>query len=77
MYRWRAVNKAAVNHIRADLDMINDYLHTLCPGHKVELSIEEAFKTVPLNADTEKDLNDIYYFFKKADCIYGSAMYKI
>ena len=48
------VNKAAVNHIQADLDMINDYLHTLCPGHKVELSIEEAFKTVLLNADRKR-----------------------
>lgn len=63
------VNTAAANLIRHDLGVENDddYLHTLCPAHKVELAIADAFKTVPFNEETEKDLNDIYYFFKKAN----------
>ena len=33
----------------------------------MELAIENAFNVVPFNKETEKDLIDIYYFFKKAN----------
>ena len=62
-----AVNVAAAGIIRRDLDTDDDYVNTLCPAHKIELAIENAFDTVPFNKDVEKDLVDIYYFFKKAN----------
>ena len=39
----------------------------LCPAHKLELAIHDAFKTVPLNAECEKDSVNIYYYFKRAN----------
>ena len=39
----------------------------LCPAHKLELAIHDAFKTVPLNAECENDSVNIYYFFKRAN----------
>ena len=47
-------------------DMAEHYLLTLCPGHKVELALSDTFKISNLNACTEKDYRDIYYFFKKS-----------
>ena len=34
----------------------------LCPAHKLELAIHDAFKTVPLNTKCENDSVNIYYF---------------
>ena len=45
-------------------EMGEHYLLTLCPGHKVELALSDAFKISKLNACTGKDYRDIYYFFK-------------
>ena len=56
-----------INQIPEDLDVDDEYIHTLCPAHKVELAIHDAFNTVEFNKDAEKDLVDIYYFFKKAN----------
>ena len=39
----------------------------LCPAHKLELAIHDAFKTVPLNTECENDSVNIYYFFKRAN----------
>ena len=39
----------------------------LCPAHKFELAIHDAFKTVPLNTECENDNVNIYYFFKRAN----------
>ena len=61
-----AVNTAAARVIREEL-AIDNYLHTLCPAHKVELAIQDAFNVVNFNKDCEKDLIDIYYLFKKAN----------
>ena len=47
-------------------DMGEHYLLTLCPAHKVELALGDAFKISNLNASTEKDYKDVYYFFKKS-----------
>ena len=60
---------AAVNvklHKLLKPDMGEHYLLTLCPGHKVELALGDAFKISILNTSTEKDYKDIYYFFKKS-----------
>ena len=41
------------------------YLCILCPSHKFELSINDAFGLSVLSNNTEKDYIEIYYFFKK------------
>ncbi len=43
------------------------YLLILCPNHKVELAIHDAFNESMMNNDCKKDLSDIYYFFKRAN----------
>ena len=37
----------------------------LCPAHKFELAMHDAFKTVPLNTECENGSVNIYYFFKR------------
>ena len=39
----------------------------LCPTHKVELAINDAFKEVPIVFEVNKDYVNIYYFFKQAN----------
>ena len=60
---------AAVNvklHRLVKSEIGEHYLLTLCPGHKVELALHDAFKHSKLNTTTKKDYKDIYYFFKKS-----------
>ena len=45
----------------------NHHQLILCPAHKLELGIHDAFKTVPLNTKCENDSVNIYYFFKRAN----------
>ena len=59
---------AAVNfklHKLLKPKMGEHYLLTLCPGHKVELSLKDSFKDLVMNIHTEKDYKDIYCFFEK------------
>ena len=42
------------------------YLCILCPSHKFELSINDAFNLSILSNNTEKDYIEIYRFFKKS-----------
>ena len=39
----------------------------LCPNHKIELGIRDAFIDENLNTSSEKNLSDVYYLFKKAN----------
>ena len=59
-----AVNKAAYNLIKPDMG--EHYLLILCPAHKHELAIKDAFKISEFNNEVGKDLTDAFYFFKKA-----------
>ena len=43
------------------------YLLTLCPAHKIELAIKDAFEESGLNNDCNNDYTNIYYLFKKAN----------
>ena len=43
------------------------YLLILCPNHKVELAIHDAFNESAMNKKSEKDLSDIYYLYKRAN----------
>ena len=43
------------------------YLLTLCPAHKIELAIENAFELSALNSDCNTDYVNIFYLFKKAN----------
>ena len=45
----------------------NHHQLILCPAHKLELAIHNAFKTVPLNTKCENDSVNIYYFFKRGN----------
>ena len=60
----RNVNVAAYNLAKEDLE---HYLLILCPAHKLELAIKDAFKTSNFNEEVQKDLRDIFYFFHKAN----------
>ena len=42
----------------------NHHQLILCPAHKLQLAMHDAFKTVPLNTECENDSVNIYYFFK-------------
>ena len=59
------VNIAACNLAKEDLG--EHYLLILCPAHKLELAIKDAFKTSNFSEEVQKDLNDIFYFFCKAN----------
>ena len=43
------------------------YLLTLCPAHKIELAIKDAFEQLDLNNNCNKDYVNVYYLFKKAN----------
>lgn len=43
------------------------YLLTLCPAHKIELAIKDAFELSNLNNDCNADYVNIFYLFKKAN----------
>ena len=43
------------------------YQLILCPAHKIELAMHDAFKKLQINTDVEKDCINIYYFFKRAN----------
>ena len=43
------------------------YLLTLCPAHKIELAIENAFELSALNNNCNTDYVNIFYLFKKAN----------
>ena len=58
-------NVAAYNLNNEDVE--EHYLLILCPAHKLELAIKDAFKTTNFNEEVQKDLNDIFYFFGKAN----------
>ena len=59
------VNVAAYNLAKEDLG--EHYLLILCPAHKLELAVKDAFKTSNFNEKVQKDLHDIYIFFCKAN----------
>ena len=59
------VNVAAYNLAKEDLG--EHYLLILCPAHKLELAVKDAFKTSNFNEKVQKDLHDIFYFFCKAN----------
>ena len=40
---------------------------TLCPAHKIELAIRDAFEESLLNNDCDEDHTNLYYLFKKAN----------
>ena len=42
------------------------YLLPLCPAHKIELAIKDAFKQLDLN-NCGKDYDNVYYLFKKVN----------
>ena len=42
------------------------YRLILCPSHKVELAIGDAFKLSELNSQCQEDVTNVYYLFKKA-----------
>ena len=52
----------------------------LCPCHKIELAIQDAFHIILINADTGKELSDIYYFLGRrleASLIYGDKSHEM
>ena len=55
----------ALHHLVKE-EMGEHYLFVLCPGHKVELALKDAFKESTLN-DSCEDLRNTYYLFKKAN----------
>ena len=57
------VNVAAYNLAKEDLG--EHYLLILCPAHKLELAVKDAFKTSNFNEKVQKDLRDLYIFFVK------------
>lgn len=42
------------------------YTLVLCPSHKVELAIGDAFKLSELNSQCQEDVKNVYHLFKKA-----------
>ena len=43
------------------------YLLTLCPAHKIELAIKDAFEQLDSNNNCNKGYVNVYYLFKKAN----------
>lgn len=61
---------ASVNvkmHRLVKADIGEHYLLVLCPCHKIELAMNDAFKNSTLNSRCEEDSKNIYYLFKKAN----------
>ena len=46
------------------------YLLTLCPAHKTELAIKDAFENLDLNNNCNKDYVNVYHLFKKANLLW-------
>ena len=55
----------ALHHLVKE-EMGEHYLLVLCPSHKVELALKDAFKESTLNDRCDEDLRITYYLFKKA-----------
>ena len=58
------VNISLYNQIKDEIG--EHYLLILCPSHKFELALHNAFKIFELNSDCEEEYRDIYYLFRKA-----------
>ena len=58
------VNISLYNRIKDEIG--EHYLLILCPSHKFELALHNAFKISELNSDCEEEYRDIYYMFRKA-----------
>ena len=58
------VNISPYNRIKDEIG--EHYMLILCPSHKFELSLHNAFKISELNSDCEEEYRDIYYLFRKA-----------
>ena len=58
------VNRSVYNLLRDEFG--EQYLCILCPSHKFELSINDAFGSSVLSNNTEKDYVEIYYFLKNS-----------
>ena len=59
-----SVNRAVYNLLVEEFG--DHYLLMLCPSHKFELAINDAFGSSLLNNATENDYTEVYYFFKKS-----------
>ena len=59
-----AVNRAVYNVLHEEMG--DHYLLMICPSHKFELAIHDAFSKSLLNGSTESNYSDAYYFFKKS-----------
>ena len=66
------VNCSVYNLLRDEFG--EQYLCILCPSHKFELSINDAFGSSVLTKNTEKDYIEIHFFKKSLRCdgIYSS-----
>ena len=53
-------------HRLVKAEMGEHYLLVLCPAHKLELALADAFKDCNINNTCEKDYLNIYYLFRKA-----------
>ena len=51
--------------IKAELG--DPYMLSLCPAHKIELAIRDAFEQSELNNSCNDDYTNIYYLFKKSN----------
>ena len=56
----------ALHHLVKE-EMGEHYVLVLCPSHKVELALKDAFKESTLNDRCGEDLTNTYYLFKKAN----------
>lgn len=59
-----SVNRAVYNLLAEEFG--DHYLLMLCPSHKFQLAINDAFGSSLLNNRTEKDYTEVYSLFKKA-----------
>ena len=48
-------------------EIVEHYLLTLCPTHKIEWAIENAFELSALNNNYNTDNVNIFYLFKKVN----------
>ena len=51
-------------HQLIQIELDEHYLLTLCPAHKIELVIMDAFEQSYLNINCNEDYVNVYYFFK-------------
>ena len=59
-----SANRAVYNRLVEEFG--DHYLLMLCPSHKFELAINDAFGSSLLNSATENDYTEVYHFFKKS-----------